>query len=156
LIRKISRLVEDHRYMISSYSSSMSRSVLLTSPFLLLNRLDRLYDENDQIRDLSRYVLGLVNAKQQAYSIYMEESELAVPEVVVMSIRDEALSAFTSRSPTPIQTWRTRKRSVLRRSYTTAQRMTPIFSLLFTTVLRRWVPLLLLQTTTRRQSQKTV
>jgi hypothetical protein len=86
--------MEDLRHMILSYSSSMSRSVLLTSPFLPLNRLGRLYDENDQIRELSRYVLGLVNAKQQAYSIYMEESELAVPEVVVMSIRDERTICF--------------------------------------------------------------
>ena len=38
------------------------------------------------MRELGRYVLGLVNANQQTYSIYMEESELAIPEVVVMCL----------------------------------------------------------------------
>jgi hypothetical protein len=44
--------------------------------------------------DFSRYVLGLINTNQQTYSIYLEESEPAVPEVVVMSIRNGRTIGF--------------------------------------------------------------
>jgi hypothetical protein len=72
----------------------MPRSVLITSRCPPYKRFDRLYDENDQIRELGRYVLGLVNVNQQTYSICMEESELAAPEVVVMLIRDGRTICF--------------------------------------------------------------
>jgi hypothetical protein len=46
------------------------------------------------MRELSQFVLELVNTHQQTYSIYMEESEADLPEVVIMSICDGRTLCF--------------------------------------------------------------